>query len=79
MNLYLLEQNINNTWDTFDSCVVAAKSEEDAKTITPGGCPRTGGWDETWVTRPDDVKATLIGKARKGTERGLIIASFNAG
>jgi hypothetical protein len=35
MNLYLISQNANNGYDTYDSAVVAAKSESDARTINP--------------------------------------------
>lgn len=35
MKLYLLKQYINNDYDTFDSCVVAAENEDDARTIHP--------------------------------------------
>jgi len=35
MNLYLLTQSENDDYDTYDSCVVAAESEETAKTIHP--------------------------------------------
>ena len=31
MNLYLLTQNENNGYDTFDSMVISAENEEDAK------------------------------------------------
>ncbi|KAK9679494.1 hypothetical protein QE152_g40002 [Popillia japonica] len=35
MKLFLLWQNVNEDYDTFDSCLVAADDVEDAKTITP--------------------------------------------
>jgi hypothetical protein len=35
MNLYLISQNANDDYDTYDSAVVAAKSESDARTINP--------------------------------------------
>jgi hypothetical protein len=35
MNLYLISQDENDDYDTFDSAVVAAKNEEDARTINP--------------------------------------------
>lgn len=35
MKLYLLSQDINDGWDTYDSCVVCAKSEEEARLIHP--------------------------------------------
>jgi hypothetical protein len=35
MNLYLISQDVNNGYDTYDSAVVAAKSGNDARTINP--------------------------------------------
>ena len=35
MNIYLLEQNIHNGYDTYDSVVVCANSEEEARKIHP--------------------------------------------
>lgn len=35
MNIYLLEQDLNNGYDTYDSCVVIAESEEAARNIHP--------------------------------------------
>jgi hypothetical protein len=37
LNLYLLSQSVNKDWDTYDSCVVAAENEDDAKSIHPDG------------------------------------------
>lgn len=34
MNLYLISQDVNNDYDTYDSAVVAAESEEEARGIT---------------------------------------------
>lgn len=34
MNLYYLHQNENNSYDTYDSMVIAAESEEDAKYLS---------------------------------------------
>lgn len=33
--IWRLEQNENNGWDTYDSCVVVSESEEKAKKIHP--------------------------------------------
>jgi hypothetical protein len=35
MNLYLITQQENRDYDTYDSAVVAAKSEQDARSINP--------------------------------------------
>jgi len=35
LNLYLISQTVNNDYETFDRAVVAARDEEDAKSIHP--------------------------------------------
>lgn len=35
MKLWLLEQTINKNWDTFDSAVVVAETEDEARKIHP--------------------------------------------
>lgn len=82
MNLYKISQDVNYDYDTFDSAIVAAKNEEQARLIHPDG-------DKNWTgkqTRKYDgwcdaeyVKVELIGKAIKGTKSGVILASYNAG
>ena len=84
LNLYLLEQDVNDDYDTFDSCVVAAENEDDARLMHPHGLTWTG---ETWEgsrfwgvwAPPDNVSVELIGVAAPTQTEGLIIASFNAG
>jgi len=85
MNLYLISQDIVASHDTFDSAVVAAVSTNAAKEIHPASIwdgPSPKDWSRPsgcWAFNPSDVKSELIGKARKGTEAGVICASFNAG
>jgi len=90
VNIYLLTQYEVGGYDTFDSCVVCAKDEEEARGIHP-----EESWDHikteadkrsrwannygTWAKSPKSVTATLIGSAVNGSERGVILASFNAG
>ncbi len=88
MKLWLIEQGIRNGSDTFDSMVVAAKTEEAARKIHP-----TQTWDHTqtiedydfwknadvWADSPDQVTVEYLGTAALGTEEGVIVASFNAG
>jgi hypothetical protein len=71
MKLYYLSQSVNTGYDTYDSAVVAAKNEEDARMTKIG-------WGEAWCS-PDKVGVELIGTAIEGTKAGVIIASFNAG
>ncbi len=35
MKLWLISQDVNNNWDTYDSAVVAAETEEEARNIYP--------------------------------------------
>ncbi len=78
MNLYKISQATNRGWDTFDSAVVAAKSEQLARETTPDG----NVWNSakyTWASSPDKVTVEFIGIAMEGTKAGVIVASFNAG
>ena len=89
MKLWKLTQDVCTGWDTYDSAIVAAETEDDAKRIHPS--PYAGNWDNTlsgrweyesvgnWAFSPDDVHAELIGEALPGTRAGVILASFNAG
>jgi len=82
MNLYLISQDVNNDYDTYDSAVVAADNEEAARMFHPGlyegfdwnGVGGCGSWCDA-----KDVKVEFIGIAKHGTIRGCICASFNAG
>lgn len=77
MKLYYLWQDENNDYDTYDSCVVCAESEEEAKKIHPDG---DGNFKRcTWASCPENVKCELIGIATDNVEKGVVIASFNAG
>lgn len=94
-NLYLLTQNVNAGYDTYDSCVVVAEDEESARRINPRqhsckvwsdekqrwGDYGTSYWfeDSTWA-RPDQVECRLIGAAHPDLKPGTVVcSSFNAG
>ncbi len=82
MNLYLIEQSINNHYDTFDSAVVQAKSTEEARNIHPAGCsdflPDEYKYSD-WA-KPEDVKVTFLGTATPSLNQPVVIcSSFNAG
>ena len=77
MKLYRLWQNDNNDYDTYDSAVVCAESEDEAKSIADtefSGDLAYGSWVSI-----DKVKCQLIGNAVSGMKKGIIVASFNAG
>ena len=79
MNLYLITQSENNDYDTYDSVIVAASTEDVARNTHPSA----GGWEHsahTWASSPDKVSVELIGTTDKEYGDGeLILASFNAG
>ena len=86
MKLWLLRQDVNTKYDTYDSAVVAAETLEEARLIHPEG-PQKPFYDpayelsrrlKAWAPR-SKVKVTLIGTAIDGTPTGVILASYNAG
>lgn len=84
MKIYLLTQNKIKGYDTYDACIVAAETEEQAKTFDPymGTIPQDD-WNEysaAWVNDPSDVTAEEIGICTNPNQlAGVILASFNAG
>ena len=81
MNIYLLNRTDKYGYDEYDSLVVIAESEEDAKTIDFDGsnileydCP-----SNCWVDNVNLINVELIGKADINQKRGVVLASFNAG
>lgn len=88
MYLYRLSQSVSRGYDTYDSCVVAACSEDEARLIHPSDYVEPGDLDrdcfprysDTWAQHPSDVCVTLIGIAADGIEAGEVLcSSFNAG
>ena len=93
MKIYKISQTYHSDYDTYDSAIVCAESEEEAKTINPGGYYvwHDNGWyfqfadgiekiddDDSWA-RPELIKVEYLGEAKDGLEKGVILASFNAG
>lgn len=85
MNLYLIRQEINNNYDTYDSAIVCAECRETAQKIHPGyGLEATQkDWNDqygSWCSSPDQVSVELIGLAEPHVRpNSVILASFNAG
>lgn len=82
MKLYLLSQDSNNNYDTYDSCVVCAKNAIEAARIHPSDrdapiSDEVDGYD-SWVSLKN-VKVKYIGEASNKLKIGVICASFNAG
>lgn len=78
MNLYLLEQDDVGGYDTYDSAVVVAESEDAARKIHPNGGVVPSDSD-TWTNELGKIQVKLLGKAVAGEEAGVVCASFNAG
>lgn len=85
MNLYLLSQNVNNDYDTYDCAIVCAKNKSDALTIHPDRSEKEfkeeteRTYFRTWVGKKSDIHCKLIGIASPRIKRGVVCASFNAG
>lgn len=80
MNIYKIWQTENNDYDTFDSAIVYAETEDEARNIHPNGI----GWDhwlgiKSWASSPDKVMVEKIGETSLDVKSGVILASFNAG
>ena len=71
MKIFKIWQEVNNGYDTYDSAIVVAENEEEARKS-----PIDIYYE--WA-HPDDIKVEYIGEAKEGTEKGVILASFNAG
>ena len=75
--LYLISQEINNAYDTYDSAVVVATSPKMATTIHPHGLKQLERDSYGIWTTPENVKAEFIGFAKRGIKLGTVIcASF---
>ena len=86
MNLYLISQNENGGYDTYDSAVVAAENAEAARDTHPGDEKLyTVPWGERrmfskgcWAWTREAVEVQLLAEDVK-RPAGVICASFNAG
>lgn len=81
MKLFLISQDQNNDYDTYDSAVVVAPDEETARNMDPSnGQPmdRWECWWNTWCDDPNLVSVRYLGEAADGVTQGVVCASFNA-
>ena len=78
-NLYLVERTDEVGYDEYDSFVVCAESEEQARSTHPD---INNNNDCTWINNADStyISCTYIGVASDHVELNeVIISSFNAG
>lgn len=87
VNIYKISRSTTETvsYDEWDSAIVAAHSEDDAREIIPSHGESDRTWDDSkdpwwgWAESKDNVEVTLIGLAHPSIPRGVVLASFNAG
>lgn len=83
MKIYLISQSEQDDYETYDSAIVVAKNRYDATTIHPDGegmkFTEKYRVSPCWATKRKNIKVTLLGTPTKNQERGVILASFNAG
>jgi hypothetical protein len=79
MKLWIISQSVNRGYDTYDSAVVAAETEEEARNILPCG----DNWNEArrfggWASNPSEVTVEYLGVTDQDIS-GVVLSSFNAG
>jgi len=80
MKLYLLTVNYQTGYDEYDSCVVCAENEDDAKCIKPNGSVFIeDDYCTSWAFSKNKIICEEIGTANENQEHGVICASFRAG
>jgi hypothetical protein len=79
VKLWKISQTKNDGYDTYDSAVVAAETEELARLTMPSESEKWGERYSAWAPDPTHVRVKLIGNAIDEIEPGVIVASFNAG
>jgi hypothetical protein len=79
MKIYRLTQSENIGYDTYDTIIVVASTEEKAKQITPNSDSGFSDVWGSWASSPDKVTAELIGTTTLFKAGTILCASFNAG
>lgn len=80
MKLFLISQNENIGYETYDSAVVAAPDAEIARCMHPcHGEMQNFKNSTTWCSDRKHVQVEYLGEAADGILEGVICASFNAG
>jgi hypothetical protein len=74
--LYMIWQEVNNGWDTYNSAIVCADNEEEARNVEVG-TTRDGEFAD-WAN-VKDVQVKYIGIADVTIKKGTVHISFKAG
>ena len=85
MNIYLLIKLIDDSedpWDKYNSAVVVAPNEDEAKKMHPNG-ENIWPWDEwrsdSWVSQLAEIRVVYLGEASPGLIQGVVCSDFHAG
>jgi hypothetical protein len=85
MNIYLLERKDAGVhWGEYDSCVILAKNEEEARHTRPDGEMWEEGYNDYDWCRPDNVSVRYLGKFDGNLAEGhsakdrVICSSYNS-
>ena len=86
MNIYKLTQKINTWYDTYDSIIVYAENEEEAKKISPNDWETptkeqffsARSWEFTTWGYKEAIEVEFLGIASDYNSSWIILASFNA-
>lgn len=81
MNLYLISQDENTGYDTYDSVVVVAETIEQAQVCDPsrGAYSSTAYLSGMWA-HPSKIRVSFLGVCGAPYKAGdVVCASFNAG
>ena len=81
MNLFLISQVFGDEFEVYNSAVVCAETEAEARMVHPMGDEswngkREGKLGEVWCDAKD-VQVKIIGAAARNIGRGVILASYN--
>ena len=95
MKLYLISQSTNQEYDTYDSAVVAAETEDDARNMHPefpNVISHKGKWMDhykgeltnttiwtEWVNHEDIDKIEVKYLGETNVKRGVVLGSFQSG
>ena len=88
MKLFLISQDSNNAYDTYDKAIVCAEDEKSAKYMRPYNTDdewngkmeisESGLILDAWCN-VEDVKVEYIGEARQDLKKSVICASYCRG
>lgn len=85
MKLFKISQSVNTGYDTYDSAIVCAKDEVEARKYHPDRGRHSnekGDFPDhypSWAERVSQVEVIHIGTASPTCPIGIVLSSFNAG